>query len=747
VDADFRLRTVNPLARAIFAGIPDVIGRDLDEVLHTLWPPARADGFVALVRRTLESGEPFSAPDVSEVRDDIGVAEYYAWQVNRVSLPEGGHGVACYVRDIAAEVRARHWTGESEILYRTLFASAPMAVLACDRRCTIQMGNALAVELLGREPTYGVEQCWSVQPLWLLDGTRMRHAQHPMETVLSTGVAVHNLQVSIERPDGSRLPVLMNIAAQKAADGAIIGTVTSLEDLSARLRGELALNAAQRKLEFVMDAMPQKIWTATPDSQIGYLNSQWLEYTGLEFDQIRDWSRTGFIHADDLTHTFANWNRGFASGQPIQIEHRFQRWDGEYRWHISRCLPLRNLDGEIELWVGSSTDIHDQKLTANELQESAIALVAADSRKDEFLAMLAHELRNPLAPVNNALRIMQLSDSDAPTIERARQMIERQTIHMTRLVDDLLDVSRIRRGTIELRRERVDLLPLLRQAVETHAPAIEAAQHELILSLPTEPLYLDADPVRMVQMLGNLLNNAVKYTPTAGRIRLAVVREQDEVVITVRDSGVGIPVDMLERVFDMFGQVDQSLERAAGGLGVGLSLVHRIVLLHGGVVTACSDGAGRGSEFVVRLPAATTTPATTPHPDGTRTRAAAARRRVLIVDDNRDSADSLTLYLQMIGHEVRAVYDGHEAVAAAATFRPELILLDIGLPNLNGYDAARRIRENEWGQSMALVALSGWGQQEAKRLSIEAGMNAHLVKPVDHTVLAQLMSELPTTSP
>ena len=746
VDAAFRLRTINPVAQTIFAGIPHVIGRDFDDVLHTLWLPARADEFVARFRRTLESGEPFAAPDDSEVRYDIGGAEYYTWQISRVALPEGGHGVACYVREISAEVKAQHWTRESETQYRMLFESAPMAVLACDQRCTIQMGNALAVELLGREPTYGLEQCWSVQRLWMLDGTLMPHAQHPMETVLSTGVAVHNLQVSIDRPDGSRLPVLMNIAAQKAVDGAIIGTVTSLVDLSERLRAEQSLVAVQRKLEFVMDSMPQKIWTATPDAAIDYLNSQWLEYTGLEYDQIRDWSRTGFIHADDLAHTFASWQRGIASGKLIQIEHRFQRADGEYRWHISRCLPLRNVDGEIEMWVGSSTDIHDQRLTVNELQKSAIALVAADGRKDEFLAMLAHELRNPLAPISNALQIMRLADSDAPAIELARRVIERQSNHMIRLVDELLDVSRISRGAIELRRATVDLLLLLRQAVETNLSAIEAAQHELIWTVPSDPLYLDADPVRMVQLFGNLVNNATKYTPRAGRIWIDVGRAHDEVVISIRDTGVGIPAHMLQRVFEMFSQVDQSLERAAGGLGIGLSLVQRLVELHGGSVTAFSDGPGRGSEFVVRLPVALTTPALSPEPDGARSRAAAASRRVLIVDDNQDSADSLTLYLQMIGHDARAAYDGQEAVEVAATFRPELILLDIGLPNLNGYEAARYIRAQAWGQSMALVALSGWGQQDAKRMSIEAGMNAHLVKPVDHVVLAELLSALPNSS-
>ncbi len=744
IGSDFRVRAVNPSAMPTFAGVPNVVGRDFDEVMHILWPSDRADETVQLFRHTLATGEAYYAPDDSEVRKDGGVAENYAWQINRIPLPEGGYGVVCYFHDTSVQHRTRQQIAETEERYRSLFASAPIAVFACDANSIIQTYNALAVELWGREPARGVERYNDSLKLTAPDGTRLSPAQSPMLAVLRTGVSTRNLNGFIDRPDGTSIPVLINIAAQRSVSGEITGSITSFIDISDLVRAEQALQKTQHQLSFVMDSMPQKIFTATPNATIDYLNPQWVEFTGLTKADIRDWSTAGFIHQDDIEHTIAAWTHGFDRGQLIQIEHRFQRADGEYRWHITRALPMRDTSNHITMWVGSSTDIHDQKQTANELQRAALILSETDQRKDEFLAILAHELRNPLAPIRNALRILQLTDGNADAVKVASDIVNRQTNQMIRLVDELLDVSRISRGLIDLRREHVDLAAVVQQAIETNRGALDRAQHELVVTLPENPVYLSADPVRMVQVVDNLLNNAIRYTSSGGCIWLTVERRGHEVRLSVKDTGVGLPEHMLQGVFEMFRQVDQSLERSRGGLGVGLSVVQRLVELHGGSVTAFSKGLELGSEFVVWLPIALDSSAA--QFEETTTPSAVqpiARRRILVVDDNEDSANSLAIYLQIVGNETRTAHDGLAAVEAAEAFRPHLVLLDIGLPTLNGYEVARRIRSHPWGQSILLVALSGWGQDGDKRKTSDAGIDQHMVKPVDHEALARIIATLP----
>jgi signal transduction histidine kinase len=316
----------------------------------------------------------------------------------------------------------------------------------------------------------------------------------------------------------------------------------------------------------------------------------------------------------------------------------------------------------------------------------------SDRRKDEFLATLAHELRNPLAPIRNALQIIRLAGNNGPAVEQARLMMERQVGQMVRLIDDLLDVSRISRGKLELRRERVELASVIKSAVDTAQPLISAAGHELTLSIPPQPIYLDADPVRLAQVFSNLLNNAAKYMERGGCISLTVTRGEREVIVTVRDAGIGIPPDALPTIFEMFTQVDRSLEKSQGGLGIGLTLVRQLVEMHGGKVEARSEGEGKGAEFLVRLPMASVVPLRSPPNDHGEQRARTGAFRILVADDNRDAAESMSSVLRLMGNEVRTVNDGMQAVEAAAAFRPDIVLLDIGMPRLNGYDAARRIR-------------------------------------------------------
>lgn len=362
----------------------------------------------------------------------------------------------------------------------------------------------------------------------------------------------------------------------------------------------------------------------------------------------------------------------------------------------------------------------------------------ADRRKDEFLATLAHELRNPLAPILNAISVLKLTYNDREAFERATEMIGRQLTQLVRLIDDLLDVSRISRGKLELRRERVELAPIVHQAVETCRPMADLAGQEVTVALPPEPVYLDADPIRLSQVVSNLLNNACKFGGQRGRISLTAERWDHDVVITVKDNGIGIPRDKLDSIFEMFSQVDQSLERSQGGLGIGLTLSKRLVELHGGSIEARSEGLGKGSEFIVRLPAAGDRAA--PRLEVLEDEITPSRRHILVVDDNRDSAESLATLLRLTGNEASVAYDGEQAIEAAARQRPDVILLDIGLPRLNGYDVCRRIREHRWAQNVLIIALTGWGQKEDRRKSAEAGFDGHLVKPVDHAELMRLLA-------
>jgi len=365
----------------------------------------------------------------------------------------------------------------------------------------------------------------------------------------------------------------------------------------------------------------------------------------------------------------------------------------------------------------------------------------ADRQKDEFMAILAHELRNPLAPVRNALEILRRDQDNPASVSQTRAMMERQIEQMVRLVDDLMDASRISRNRLVLRKEQVELSTVIQRAIELSRPQIEGAGHALEVHLPAQRVFLDADPTRLAQVFSNLLNNAAKFTPPGGHLEVRAEREGSSLRIGVRDDGAGIPPDMLSNVFEMFTQVDRSIERSQGGLGIGLSLARSIVGLHGGTLEAHSEGLGRGSEFVVHLPVLVGG-----MPANTNGRAASGpalpRRRILVVDDNEDSAESLALVLGLMGHEVRTAHDGNQGFASACEFRPELVFLDVGLPLRNGYEVARAIRAEEWGKSVFLVALTGWGQDEDKRRAADAGFNLHVVKPLNPGALESLLAEV-----
>jgi PAS domain S-box-containing protein len=397
--------------------------------------------------------------------------------------------------------------------------------------------------------------------------------------------------------------------------------------------------------------------------------------------------------------------------------------------------PIRDSSGTI---IGASKvarDITERKRTEEALRE-------ADRRKDEFLALLAHELRNPLAPLRNGLQVMRLASNDPQALSQTRAMMERQLGHMVRLIDDLLDVSRVSRNKMELRRARISLAEVVGHAIETARPQIDAAGLELTVSLPRQKIYLDADLTRLAQVVSNLLTNSAKYTERGGHVWLTAEQRPGELIVSVRDTGIGIPAEALPTIFDMFSQVDRSLERSRGGLGIGLALVKGLVEMHGGTVKAESPGPGKGSTFTVRLPTLESDPEPAPTAPREVKSATGTGLRILVVDDNRDSTLSMAMMLQLMGDEVRTAHDGVAAVQAAETFQPHVILMDVGMPRMNGYEATRRIREQPWGQTINIIALTGWGQEGDRQRSQEAGCNGHLVKPVSLPDLQELLTRL-----
>jgi PAS domain S-box-containing protein len=460
----------------------------------------------------------------------------------------------------------------------------------------------------------------------------------------------------------------------------------------------------------------------------GYSEEELLRRTFLDitYPEDRGLSAGNFQHA--LDHGDDGW----------QSEKRYVRKDGTIRWVLVTGSVIRDAAGRP---VRSIAVIHD----ITERKQVELALKEADRRKDEFLAMLGHELRNPLMPIRNALAILQRSgaEGDPGLRERAHQIIGRQVRHMVRLVDDLLDVSRIERGKIELRRQRIDLMETVRQAVESCQELVRAREHELVLDLPARPLAIEADPTRLEQVICNLLNNAAKYTEPRGRIEIRVRPEGDEVVLRVIDNGIGLSPESRARIFELFVQVDRSLARSEGGLGLGLTLVRQLVEMHGGTVAAFSEGPGRGSEFVVRLPIGRTV-APPPEPDGVAVRAESPGRpgqRVLLIDDNEDIRSTLEVLLELAGHRVSLARDGREGLERLLVERPDVALVDVGLPGIDGYELARRARQ-ELGAGVVLIAVTGYGQAEDRRRALAAGFDLHLIKPVNPDDLLRVLAKI-----
>lgn len=506
-----------------------------------------------------------------------------------------------------------------------------------------------------------------------------------------------------------------------------------------RVRAEAALRQSEERSAFVRRSSGVGFWYCDLPFEVLH----WDELVKAHFHLSADAVVTiatfyDRIHPDDREPTRQAIEQSITGRTPYDVDYRtVDPETGAVRWVRAIGRTAYAPDGTPMRFDGVTLDVSEQKRAEAEREGLVGQLREADRRKDEFLATLAHELRNPLAPIRNGLHLMHLAGVNG-TIEQARAMMERQLTQLVRLVDDLLDVSRVTNGKLELRCARVALREVIDAAVETIRPALEQGRHDLIVKVPEEPLLLDGDATRLAQVVSNLLSNAAKYTGKGGQIRLEVSREDDAVVMVVADNGIGIPQGMLGQVFEMFTQVDRSLEKTTGGLGIGLSLVKGLVEMHGGTIEARSEGEGLGSEFLVRLPVVSPAePGPNRPTDEAQSDVLSSRRRILIADDNVDAAESLGQLLELLGNDVSIANDGVRAVEVAEGFRPEVILLDIAMPGMNGYEACRRIREQPWGTSSILVAMTGWGQDEDQRRSQEAGFDVHLVKPVDPRALVK----------
>ncbi len=518
-------------------------------------------------------------------------------------------------------------------------------------------------------------------------------------------------------------------------NGEFVHTRCFTRDVTAWKLAERSQRESEEKLRLLADTIPQLAWMAHPDGSVFWFNRRWYEYTGTTLEQVKGSGWQSVHDPQLLPEVLTRWNACVAGGEPFDMVLPLKGADGEFRPFLTRVNPLRDDANRILYWFGTNTDISDLKRMEDALRD-------ADRRKDEFLATLANELRNPLAPIRNGLQILKMTEVDAGLAGRTRDVMERQVDQLVRLVDDLLDVSRVMRGKVVLRKEPVELATVVNRAVETAQPLIDLNGHDLDVSLPCASLVLNADPIRLSQVMGNLLTNAAKYTEAGGRISLSARSEAGAVVLRVKDTGIGIATDVLPHVFELFVQGDHSATRAQAGLGIGLTLVKNLVEMHDGSVEVYSAGPGRGCEFVVRLPQSIAKrPALSISETCERQQEVApSGLRLLVVDNNEDAATALAMLLRLKGHKIRVVHDGNAALEAVQVFRPALVLLDIGMPGMDGYEVARRIRSMPGLESVVLAAVTGWGQQEDRRRSAEAGFDHHLVKPPEPQALENLLA-------
>ncbi len=729
--------TPDSAAAAMFgleAGVP--VGR---AVVHARFHADDHEGIMRLMNACLEpDGDGCFAMEHRVVRPDGSIRWLHVkkqvvfWDAGRIRRPRSAVLAAVDITASkgAASTIAQH-VRDMDMLYETV----PTGLFQFDDALRFVRVNAWTARITGRSIDAHIGRTVSE----VLPPELAGQFEGALRQVLRTGEPLLGLDLhgaTAAHPDerywlASYYPVYR-------ADGAVIGVHGVIQDMTEQRRLTDAVEGNRRMLYAVVEQCPYGIYLVDADFRFASVNARSeagafasiRPVVGRAFDEAMRtiWKEpTASEIIDAFQHTLDTGDPYYAKNF-LRSRADVDQTEG-YEWELHRVTMPDGRPGVV-CYFYDSTEL---RAVEQQLKEAA-------RRKDEFLATLAHELRNPLAPIRNGLELIKLAGPQEPVVEKARSMMERQLTQMVRLVDDLMDVSRISRGTLELRKEQTPLAAVVNSALEASRPLVTQMGHTVSVSLPPQPLLVEVDFTRLAQVFVNLLNNAAKYSSRGGHIQLDVEQQGGDVVVTVRDTGVGIGADQLLRIFEMFTQVDASLEKSQGGLGIGLTLVKRLVELHGGAVEATSNGPGQGSAFIVRLPIVVDSSRAPAVGVDVEPAAANSPLRILIVDDNRDAADSLETVLRGMGHDTRTAYDGLACVDTADVFRPDVILLDIGLPTLNGYDVCRRIREYSWGNDVVVIAATGWGQDDDLRLAREAGFDHHMLKPVDPQALVTVLA-------
>ncbi len=619
----------------------------------------------------------------------------------------------------AAGVYADGTLRESDGLYRSFFALAPSGVVLNDADGNILAFNDQAFRLLGyTRDEFARLRLSDVDAHEQPEDVRRRIAQ-----IVAAGGDEY--EVEHRAKSGTIRNVL--VRTRPVEIGGERRFLNVWQDITDRKRTQEALRESEERFRAFAECIPHVAFIAGLAGTLTFANGRFSEYFGMGPERVNPSRWKPLVHPEDVERTVREWSSGLKSAVAFTIEHRLRRHDGAFRWHATRVAPMRDARGEISMWAGTSTDIHDQREAASELAQMNEQLRESDRRKTEFLGVLSHELRNPLAPIRYGVDLLERVAPGSEEAGRARQVIRRQTEYLTNLVDDLLDVTRISRGKIELHKARVDVSEIARQTAGDLRSMFQQGGIELSVKLAPGPVWVDADRTRIAQVLGNLLQNAAKFTPRGGHVALSVAASGGSVELCVGDDGIGIAPEELERMFEPFAQADHGIARTKGGLGLGLALVKGLVELHGGRVQARSEGMGRGTEFVVSLPLS---PAASEGAEDVRASFSSARRQaVVVIEDNVDAGEILAEVLRIEGHEVHVAHDGRSGLDLARRLKPDVVLCDIGLPDLDGYAIARIIRRDEAIGSTRLVALSGYAQPEDRQRAREAGFDEHIAKP------------------
>jgi PAS domain S-box-containing protein len=735
IDEEFRFTRINERLAEI-NGIPAAqhLGHTIRELL-----PDLADQAEAVFRRVFATGEPILNVEFGgQTRAQPGMNR--VWNESWYPIKDAA-GETIAINVVVEEITERKQTEEALAHLAAIVASSTDAIISKTLTGIVTSWNRSAERIFG----YTAEEMIGQPILRLIPIDRHDEEDHILAR-LRRGEQVGHFETVRLTKSGRPIEVELSISPVTDRAGKIIGASKIVRDVTERKRAEALLRDHARQLSLITDTAPVFIAYCDVDSRYKFVNAAYADRFGLK-PQDCVGERIADVVGDDAYESLREYIDAVLRGERIEFDTAVPYAAlGERFMHCSYA-PEFDVTGCVVGFVAAISDITERKRVEEALRTSEEKLKEADRRKDEFLAMLAHELRNPLAPIANAVHLLRQNRAENPVQEQARAIIERQSARLARLVDDLLEVSRITTGRIRLHMERVVIGGIVQRAVETVRPLIEQHRHALSLSLPTEPIWLYADAARLEQVVVNLLTNAVKYTDDDGRIELEVRCEGNDVVLSVRDNGIGIDPELLPRVFDLFTQAERSLDRAHGGLGIGLSLVQRLVSMHGGTVVANST-LGQGSEFMVRVPAAVAPVAPAEANAASNDVATVHPLRILVVDDNVDAARSMAMLLEVSGHVVWLAHDGVAAVAAAAEYRPHVLFLDIGLPKLDGYRVAECLRSNAATRDIVLVAITGYGQAADREQARAAGFDHHLVKPVDfpsvEEILAQISKQFPT---